>query len=911
MRRNISGVILIIIGVCVVFAVLVILGAGAGVGRFQISLTDSPTYVKRGFDPAIVSQPLDTTAEHWDSIIPAKSTTGKAVKHILPPDGRRPFFSPAAGTDEEFTYVIPFMLDEATMALLNGEPPVLPGLYLAGIGDNWAIYLNGSLVARELHLDESGQIAEHNAWRGVGFALDRDLLKQGENILVFRVIGSPDYGFTGLFYTEPYYVGDYQSVARQSSDYLTLIFCTVYVFVGLYHLLLFLMRRRDRYNLYYSLFSVVVGVYFLCRSPLVNLLVANSLVTQKVEFAALYLLAFLLAAFIEKLNFNRLLLPTRIYGLTTLLAIIAQSVFSIEFAEDMLSVWRLFSIALVAYIVVYDVAFTFFKGVHQSWKEAAGAAGEKSLGRAIGSALLSTSLGNILITIIFLGATVIFDTMDSLFLHTGVALTKYTFFIFTVVAAFILAKHFANSYREVNEQKDTLEELVQERTRELAEQVVIAEAASQAKSAFMATMSHEIRTPLNAIIGLSDIELQRNHSPATFENLEKVRSSGATLLGIINDILDISKVEAGSFEIISDVYDVENLITETVQINIVRIGEKPLSFELEVDESLPLQLFGDELRIKQIMSNVLSNAFKYTKEGSVRMVIRQEPAGESSVPRAEHQEPAGKNGAEKGVLLLVAVSDTGDGIRPEDIDRLFSEYSQLDTKANRKIEGTGLGLSITKKLLDLMGGSIAVASEYGVGSTFTMRIPQQLAGSQTLGSERARALNALRFMLEQQNPVQTLERSYMPYGRVLVVDDVITNQEVAHGLLETYGLAVDKVSSGAEAIALLRAGEPRYDLVLMDHMMPEMDGVETTACIRETIDSDYARKIPIIALTANALAGNREMFLAHGFNDFVPKPIDIFLLDKVLNTWIRDVQDEETLRAAEAEQQQLRGMYEI
>ncbi|MDR1159480.1 MAG: response regulator, partial [Syntrophomonadaceae bacterium] len=361
----------------------------------------------------------------------------------------------------------------------------------------------------------------------------------------------------------------------------------------------------------------------------------------------------------------------------------------------------------------------------------------------------------------------------------------------------------------------------------------------------------------------------------TYANIDKIRGSGVTLLSIINDILDISKIESGSFETVLTEYHTQSLISDTVQLNMVRIGGKPITFELSADEALPSKLYGDELRIKQILNNVLSNAIKYTKQGQVRLRISSEKS-------------------EENFILIMAVSDTGIGIRKEDIGRLFSEYIQLDAKANRKIEGTGLGLSITKRLLDLMDGTIAVESEYGAGSTFTVRIPQTVADPSPIGAAAAEKLNSLRFMTERRDTAEEPLRTYMPmpYGKVLVVDDVAINLEVAKGLLEPYGLTVDCVSSGKEALERLRKETVHYDLILMDHMMPEMDGIETTKRIRNSIGSEYALTVPIVALTANALAGNDEMFMASGFNDYISKPIDITRMDAVLTRWIKSGRNE-------------------
>jgi PAS domain S-box-containing protein len=400
-----------------------------------------------------------------------------------------------------------------------------------------------------------------------------------------------------------------------------------------------------------------------------------------------------------------------------------------------------------------------------------------------------------------------------------------------------------------------------------------AESASRSKSSFLATMSHEIRTPLNAIIGFSEILLHQQLPSDAHTDLEKIHNSGSILLGIISDILDISKIETGNLELVPVNYTFQSLINDTVHLNLIRIGSKPIIFELDLDETIPAEFFGDELRVKQVLNNLLSNAFKYTSEGKVVLQVRW-----ISLP------PKGER-----AMLRFRIQDTGQGIKREDISKLFSQFHQLNAKANRNIEGTGLGLTITKNLAEMMGGSIEMESEYGKGSAFIVSILQDIVDPAPIGRETVKNLRHFRF-IDSQRQRGPIIRKRMPGCRVLVVDDVQTNLDVARGLLLPYGLRTDSVKSGQEAVDLIHsiATSPdafRYDLIFMDHMMPGMDGIEATRLIR-SIDSDYARNVPIVALTANALAGNRELFLQNGTSDYLAKPIEIQKLDMILERWI-------------------------
>jgi len=409
------------------------------------------------------------------------------------------------------------------------------------------------------------------------------------------------------------------------------------------------------------------------------------------------------------------------------------------------------------------------------------------------------------------------------------------------------------------------------RNRQYSDAVEEAKAANLAKSTFLATMSHEIRTPMNAILGITEINLHKDlKDNDLIESFEKISISGNMLLGIINDILDLSKIEAGKLELVSEKYEIASLISDAAQLNMMRIGSKEIEFELYVDENVPAALIGDELRVKQILNNVLSNAFKYTENGTVKLSVAAIPCEGGS-----------------WVKLVMSVSDTGQGMTKGQIAKLFEEYARFNIDANRSTEGTGLGMSITQNLLNLMGGKMTVESEPGAGSTFTFTIPQEKAGSAVLGREMAENLHNFRTSSRSQMKRVNIRRDLMPYGSVLIVDDVETNIYVARGLLAPYELKTDSADSGPAAIEKIKSGR-EYDIIFMDHMMPKMDGIEAAKIIREM---GYAR--PIVALTANAVSGQADLFLGNGFDDYISKPIDTRQLNAVLNKLIRDMRPDE------------------
>lgn len=383
-----------------------------------------------------------------------------------------------------------------------------------------------------------------------------------------------------------------------------------------------------------------------------------------------------------------------------------------------------------------------------------------------------------------------------------------------------------------------------------------AEKANIAKSEFLANMSHEIRTPMNAIIGLNDIIMEECGDTEIYAHAKDVQSAAKNLLAIINDILDLSKVEAGKMELVPVDYYIKVMADEVMGMMDMAASQRGLILKYECDKRIPCGYNGDDGRLKQILLNILSNAIKFTSKGFVRAYITGKP---------------GKNAEEE--VLIFYVEDTGCGIREEDLSKIFEDFRQVDSKRNRSAEGTGLGLAIVKHLVELMGGTIEVKSTYGKGTTVTIMIPQKIVDHRPVSE-----------MPELPQTEQKITDSFTAPGvKVLIVDDNVINRKVARGFLKNYAFDLTEAASGPEAIELVR--EARYDLIFMDHMMPGMDGIEAAEIIRRDCGENGTAPV-MIALTANAMEGMREHFLRCGFQDFIAKPLDRKELNQLLLHWV-------------------------
>ena len=398
-----------------------------------------------------------------------------------------------------------------------------------------------------------------------------------------------------------------------------------------------------------------------------------------------------------------------------------------------------------------------------------------------------------------------------------------------------------------------------EESKELKEAKEEAERANQAKSAFLANMSHEIRTPINAVLGMNEMIRREADDDQIRKYSWNIKSASETLLSLINDILDFSKIESGKMEIVETAYQLSSLLNDVVNMIRYKAEQKGLDFHIKVDESIPDSLIGDEVRIRQVIVNILNNAVKYTPEGSVTFDVQ------------------GERTEDGNLLLRIASIDTGLGIKEEDKGKLFSKFQRLDVEKNRNVEGTGLGLSITLRLVEMMKGKIDVESTYGEGSTFTITLPQKVNDPMPIGDFEKRVEAFVK-------GEQAYKESFIaPDAQVLVVDDNSMNLFVFESLLKSTKIQITTAKSGMECLEKITA--KRFDIVFLDHMMPEMDGIETLERAKAMPESQ-CHGVPFIALTANAIAGAREMFLGKGFNDYLSKPINSKLLERMIQEYL-------------------------
>ncbi|MDR0858620.1 MAG: response regulator [Oscillospiraceae bacterium] len=935
-----------------------------------IDLTKGEAYARLGFDENDISadpKPENGWVDYYADGAPHGSKALTIQNTGLPGLPKLTPLSPFKKINlVEFTTLIKVDIPPEQMYYIQSNSDNPTALYMAAIANNWQVYLNGSLVKSEWYVDEDGSITLDSARNGIYIPVKSSLFREGENYFAFRIIGDANATDIGFWLSSPFYVEEFDALFSQHADVVLIILVGIYIMVSVYHLMIFLLNRADKVNLVYGLASLFSAVYGLVRTQYIYIVIRDSFVTSHLEVTALYFMVPLFAIFLDMVGHNgKISLISKIYAAFCVFL----AVLGLFAAQQFVMYWEVTTIVYILYLYFYRVLYSLIK-----------ASKKNGFAYMLSETLHGTSA--IAATVIIVCA--ISDLLNQLLFDTMVGFTNYALLMFTMGMSFTLARQSAKLQSRIGnlnvileQTNEHLEESVRERTltlekerrdAELARQEAEvqrrkAERANESKSNFLAKMSHEIRTPMNAIIGMSELVLRENSSPAIRENTISIKHAGINLLAIINDILDFSKIESGKMDIAAAEYQFSSLINDVISIIRVRLTEKPIVFAVNIDGKLPNTVIGDEVRIRQILLNLLTNAVKYTNEGSITFKI----SGDWKADKSE-------------VRMFFEITDSGIGIKEDDLGKLFDDFTQFDEKRNKFVEGTGLGLAITHKLCTAMGGDVIVSSIYGVGSTFTAIVPQKVAVYKPIAEvsepEKCKILiyqtneiytrsiseslinlgvgydiitndddliaalrsgeynyvfiNFIMFdkvarLLSDENfrgtivqlskfgtsskdknvrtiamPVHSISianilnnaedtqynsdeniniRFIAPTAQILIVDDIATNLKVAEGLMSPYNMHISTCMSGIEAIRL--AKENSYDIILMDHMMPEMNGIEAVRIIRET---DGA--VPIIALTANAVSGMREMFLENGFNDYLAKPIEMVKLSEIMEKWI-------------------------
>ena len=800
--------------------------------RLHTDLTAFNLYAKNGWHESH-AQIRSAEQTEWEFVRPPHSGIFN-MSHLPATEssGRYGFLSTADRLIEQATVFIPFVIEKEKYEYLRGEN-ILPAFHFASIGENWEVFVNGISVARNIYLDENGGIYRFRSMHGVSIPFHGGYLNEGENALVIRIIGARSSKWSGMSSVQPYHLINSARVLNNYNSVAVLATCAILVIAGFYLLLFFALNRILLDYFFLGGFAVILSVYYFSRSPVVYYLVPNTLHVQRLEYTALYFVVFMAVAFLDYIKFEKVFKSTLAYGAVGAVFSVVQLFFPVWFMYNLLVVWQIGTILFVLYFLVYFLILPVFRCISEL-KES-----EKlSIFRCIRKSGIS------FVPVAVLASVFILNILDAsiLRLNTISIISQYSYVFFTAGLIYILAKKSADRYETATRLTKSLEEVVKQRTHQLEEQVELAETAMRVKDVFLTKMSHEIRTPLNTIMGMSELIRDEKLTNAAREYSYAIKIAGENLLSMVTDILDFSKMNGSKFAIVPKDYLFTSLVTDVISIINIQASDAHLRFTADIAGDIPDMLYGDSTRIRQILLNLLGNAVKFTEEGFVSFHVSCIHTGEEYIE------------------LIISVEDSGKGIKKEDISSIFKEFTQVDSVT---AVGTGLGLAITHNLVEAMGGEISVASEYGKGSIFTIQLPQKVSA----------------------NDIAQDTGFIAPEASVLVVDDIEVNLMIAEGLMQPYEMKIDLRESGIEAIEAVKAN--RYDLIMMDHMMPEMDGIETVARIRELgATEDYYKNVPVVALTANAVVGMKEMFLENGFNDFLSKPIDTNKLGEILRKWI-------------------------
>ncbi|GMO19282.1 MAG: hypothetical protein Pg6A_06000 [Termitinemataceae bacterium] len=801
------------------------------------SVSEDGIYVKRGWLSRDIFATPDELPRRWIFIKNPDEDDITTIKKIaLQNDSVLNTNIFSRERDEDWTFVMPFNLNSEDIEQFRSSGEI-QAFSISEIGDNWEFYINGELVRSEVYTNSYGQITRHRVMRNLYFPVDTHLLKEGKNYAVFHIIGAPNYSKTGIgrINLVSYYKW-YRSVNQQ----LTLLSVIICLIIAFYHLITFI-STREKSNLFFVFFLILLNSYFSSELD-VFLSVSNSVTLDRVQSLILLLASCAFFYFMETLFLPKT--SIRIFAYMVISVLSSASIFLIPLP---LMEYSFNIIKFMPFVFFISELFFIFRSF-----------------RSGNTSIYFSSVPNI--SKIF--TALAFGTIPFVWVFNINIFVLFSLFYWagSVLSLYHMMQETKQEHGELEQYNKHLEDAVALRTKELQnktnmleenkmlleDQTSAALAASRAKSDFLAKMSHEIRTPMNTILGMLEFMRTDNMDDIQKNYFVNIKSMANALMHIINDILDFSKIESGKLKLIPVHYNLYELYENLTALNKFVAHGKELDFKSSFSPELPLVVYGDEIRMRQVIMNIVNNAIKYTRHGNITLDF------------------AYKKDLEDNELLIVSVKDTGIGIKEENLAVLFAEFEQFDREENRGIMGSGLGLAIARQFVEMMDGRIEVETEYGKGSSFRIVVPL-IRGDSSKVEQKNKSEN---------NFVKTKQGEVI---YALIVDDTPVNLMVAKIFLSSHGLTVETAESGTEALE--KTLSKNYDIIFMDQMMPGMDGIETTKHIRARGEKNCG-SVPVIALSANAIAGAKEMFIEAGMNDFIAKPIESKKLNDVLLSFL-------------------------
>ncbi|MFT6733453.1 MAG: signal transduction histidine kinase/CheY-like chemotaxis protein [Polaribacter sp.] len=846
----------------------------------MIDLTKNDIYIRAGFEHIWTTQLPKELPSPWLKLS-GSQTSGRSVT-IQSQEIHSFLYNKSTDKintkPQTFTFVTSFSLNRDN----NKKNPFI-GLFLSTIGNNWQVFLNGHLIRSEVFIDQNGEIKTHRFLRDILIQLEDKRLKNGLNLLAFKIIGLVNNEATGLYARQSYLVGNYDKLVEKRVNLTSIVLSFTYLILGLFFVFMYIKRTKGLYNLTFGLLCISLFIYLITRTALIQQYFQDSLIIIRFEYLSLYLFSGLSMMFFDQILGYKLTIYSKIF----LSYILVLSIFTLFrnsiVADQLLKLWQYSAILSIGYVLFYRMFYESIKAYKKLVSNNIDGKIKQHFFSLLKETLFGTIAGNLLIGTLGVSITSAINIIQSANNVTNsIFEVKYAFFIFMISNTAVLISKFVKAQTQAEDLTLNLEKKINDRTTSLtkanqnlemlnqsSETMLIdlvkardeANQSNNAKGEFLANMSHEIRTPMNGVIGMLRMLSDTKLSTQQQEFSEIASSSAKSLLSLINDILDFSKMEAGKFELESTTFNIHKIMNQFNGMVSLELEEKGIQFNNFVDKNVPIFLIGDQNRLRQILINLIGNAKKFTSGGSISIAIHL-------VERLN-----------KKVVINFSVKDTGIGISKSNQQELFDKFSQADKSTTRKYGGTGLGLAISKQLVEAMKGEITVESEEGKGSEFSFTAQFGLPTE-----------NQLDIFNKQNNTHKNQDNKFQIHTDqlakldVLVAEDNKINQMVIKGILKKIGINTIISNNGKEALEHLKSNH--FDIVFMDLQMPEMDGIEATRLIRSGKAGELNKDVIIVAATANAMKGDIEKCLSAGMNDYLSKPILFEEMDRVVRKWL-------------------------